>query len=87
MGGLMNSGSVGTPIFSDVSLQRAISRAVANLPADHNFAVVAHVDNDEGASLSAIVRVNDEWRLQGSVVKGFDKPFKYGAEVVWSGKF
>jgi hypothetical protein len=70
--------------FSDYSLQRAIDRAVANLPADHTFAAVAHVDNVEGASLSMVVRVNDEWKLSGTIVKEWDKPFKYGAEVVWS---
>ena len=70
--------------FSDYSLQRAIDRAVANLPTDHTVAAVAHVDNEEGASLSMVVRVNDEWKLSATVVKGWDKPFKYGAEVVWS---
>lgn len=70
--------------FSDYSLQRAIDRAVANLPSDHSLAAVAHVDNVEGASLSMIVRVNDEWKLAGTIVKEWDKPFKYGAEVVWS---
>jgi hypothetical protein len=42
------------------------------------------VDNEEGASLSMVVRVNDEWKLSATVVKAWDKPFKYGAEVVWS---
>lgn len=70
--------------FSDYSLQRAIDRAVANLPADHTVAAVAHVDSEEGASLSMVVRVNDEWRFVGTVTKGWDQPFKYGAEVVWS---
>jgi hypothetical protein len=70
--------------FTDYSLQRAIDRAVANLPKDHTTAIVAHVDNEEGASLSAVVRVNDEWKLSATLVKGWDKPFKYGAEVVWS---
>jgi hypothetical protein len=70
--------------FSDYNLQRAIDRAVANLPTDHSVAAVAHVDNVEGASLSMIVRINNEWKLSGTIVKGWDTPFKYGAEVVWS---
>jgi hypothetical protein len=70
--------------FSDYNLQRAVDRAVANLPADHTVAVVAHVDNSEGASLSMVVRINDEWKLSATVVKGWQEPFKYGAEVVWS---
>lgn len=71
-------------MFSDQSLQKAINRAVANLPEDHTVAAVAHFDNDEGASLSVIVRVADEWKVSATVVKGWDQPFKYGAEVVWS---
>jgi hypothetical protein len=72
------------PIFGDYSLQRAIDRAVANLPADHTIAAVAHVDDVEGASLSMVVRVNDEWKVSATIVKEWDKPFKYGAEVIWS---
>jgi hypothetical protein len=70
--------------FSDYSLQRAVDRAVANLPADHTVAAVAHVDNVEGASLSLVVKVGSEWKLAATVVKDYNKPFKYGAEVVWS---
>lgn len=70
--------------FSDYSLQRAIDRAVQNLPSDHTVAVVAHVDSEEGASLSMVVRLGDEWKFSGTVVKKFDEPFKYGAEVIWS---
>lgn len=70
--------------FADYSLQRAIDRAVANLPAGHTVAAVAHVDDQEGASLSMIVRLGDEWKLSATVVKGWDQPFKYGAEVIWS---
>lgn len=70
--------------FSDYSLQRAIDRAVANLPADHTVAAVAHVDNEEGASLSMVVRINDEWKVSATIAKKWDEPFKYGAEVVWS---
>lgn len=74
------------PIFGNASLQRAITRATANLDADDQAALVAHIDDEEGASLSLVVRVNDEWKLQGTVVKKWDQPFKYGAEVVWHGK-
>ena len=70
--------------FGDYSLQKAIDRAVANLPNDHTVAVVAHVDSEDGASLSMVVKIADEWKFSGTVVKGFDQPFKYGAEVVWS---
>lgn len=70
--------------FSDYSLQRAIDRAVANLPPSNTMALVAHVDNDEGASLSAVVKIGDQWKLSATVVKGWNEPFKYGAEVVWS---
>lgn len=77
-------GSIGTPIFTDFSLQQAVNRALANLPPDHTFALVAHVDNDTGASLSAAVKVGDEWKLEASVVKGWTEPFRFGAEVVWS---
>ena len=70
--------------FSDVSLQRAINRAVANLPEGRTVAAVAHVDDTEGASLSMIVRIGDEWKLSATVVKGWDQPFRYGAEVIWS---
>lgn len=70
--------------FSDISLQRAIDRAVANLPEGNTMALVAHVDNEEGASLSAVVKIGDEWKLSATVVKGWQEPFKYGAEVVWS---
>ena len=70
--------------FSDYNLQRAVDRAVANLPADHTVAVVAHVDHTEGASLSMVVRIGDEWKLSTTVVRGWQQPFKFGAEVVWS---
>lgn len=70
--------------FSDFSLQRAIDRAVANLPSDHTVAAVAHVDSEEGASISMVMKLGDQWKLSGTIVKGFDKPFKYGAEVIWS---
>lgn len=70
--------------FSDFSLQRAIDRAVSNLPPGHTIAMVAHVDNMEGASLSMVVKINNEWKVDATVVKEWDKPFKYGAEVVWS---
>jgi hypothetical protein len=70
--------------FSDYSLQRAIDRAVANLPEDHTVAAVAHVDDVEGASLSMVVRIGDEWKFSATVVKGWSEPFRYGAEVVWS---
>jgi len=70
--------------FSDYNLQRAVDRAVANLPADHTVAVVAHVDDTEGASLSMVVRIGDEWKLGATVVRGWQQPFKFGAEVVWS---
>jgi hypothetical protein len=70
--------------FSDFSLQRALDRAVQNIPAGNTFALVAHVDNDEGASLSLFARVGDHWTLKTSVVKGWQQPFKYGAEVMVS---
>ena len=70
--------------FGDYSLQRAIDRAVANLPKDHTYAAVAHVDSEEGASLSMVVRIGDEWKLSATLVKNYNEPFKYGAEVVWS---
>jgi hypothetical protein len=70
--------------FSDYNLQRAVDRAIANLPNDRTMALVAHVDSEEGASLSAIVKIGDQWKLEGTVVKGWDQPFKYGAEVIWS---
>jgi len=73
-------------IFGDAALQRAITRATAHLDADDQAAIVAHVDDEEGASLSLVVRVGDQWKVQATVVKGYDKPFKYGAEVVWHGK-
>ena len=69
--------------FSDYSLQRAIDRAVANLPADKTVAVVAHVDSEEGASLSMVVKIADEWKFSGTLVRKYDEPFKWGAEVVW----
>lgn len=75
---------VGYKPFSDYSLQRAVDRAVANLPADHTVAAVAHVDNVEGASVSLVLRVSDQWKVVGVIEKAWDKPFKYGAEVVWS---
>lgn len=75
---------VGYKPFSDYSLQRAIDRAVANLPTGRTVAAVAHVDNVEGASLSMIVKVGEEWKFSGTIVKEWDKPFKFGAEVIWS---
>jgi hypothetical protein len=75
------------PIFGNAALQRAITRATANLDSDDQAALVAHVDDEEGASLSLVIRVNDEWKLQGTVVKKWNEPFRYGAEVVWHGKF
>lgn len=76
--------STPAPIFGDYSLQRAIDRAVANLPAGHTIAAVAHVDDQEGASVSMVIRVGDEWKLSATVVKGWQEPFRYGAEVIWS---
>lgn len=74
------------PMFGGAALQKAINRATANLDSDDQAALVAHVDDEEGASLSLVIKVNDEWKLQGTVVKKWDQPFKYGAEVVWHGK-
>jgi hypothetical protein len=77
----------GSGPFSDASLQRAMDRAIYVLSTehpDHTFAIVAHADDEEGASLSAIVKIGDEWKLEGSVVKGFDQPFKWGAQAIWS---
>jgi len=71
--------------FSDYSLQRAIERAVANVDPGAQAAFVAHVDNEEGASLALVVRIDGGWKISGTVVKKWDQPFKYGAEVVWSG--
>jgi hypothetical protein len=48
------------------------------------MAVVAHVDDQEGASLSMVVRVGDEWRVEATIAKKWDEPFRYGAEVIWS---
>lgn len=71
--------------FSDYSLQKAIERAVANIEPGKQAALVAHVDNEEGASLSLVVKIDGGWKFSGTVVKEWDKPFKYGAEIVWSG--
>jgi len=70
--------------FSDYSLQRAIDRALSNLPPGHTVAAVAHVDDQEGASLSMVVRIGDEWKFSATVVKQWNEPFRYGAEVAWS---
>ena len=78
-------GSAG--MFGDAALQKAITRALSNVDTNHNTAIVAHVDQDGGASLSLVVRAGDHWKLSGTLVKEWDKPFKYGAEAVWSGNF
>ena len=82
--GIFSDSAAPPRIFGDYSLQRAIDRAVANLPAGHTVAAVAHVDDQEGASLSMVVRIGDEWKLSATVVKAWDQPFRYGAEVIWS---
>lgn len=76
--------STGLPAFSDASVQRAITRAVSRLEPGKSMAVVAHVDDQEGASLSMVVRVGDEWRVEATIAKKWDEPFRYGAEVIWS---
>jgi hypothetical protein len=72
--------------FADYSLQRAIDRAVMALPEGKTMALVAHVDDTEGASLSMLVKLDagGAWTLKATVVKGWNEPFKYGAEVIWS---
>lgn len=71
--------------FSDAKLQAAIDSAVKRQKKD-GLIVVAHTDSEDGgrAWLSAAYRFGDEVAVVAAVYKEYHKPFRYGAEVVWT---
>jgi 2-methylcitrate dehydratase PrpD len=71
--------------FNDAKLQEAIESAVKRQTKD-GLIVVAHADSDNGGSayLSAAYRFNNEISVVAAAYKEYHKPFRYGAEVVWT---
>lgn len=70
-------------IFNDSALQAAIDSAAAKIPAGHTTAVVAHADLD-GASLTALVKLDDHWTISAAAIKPWHGPLSAEAEVVAS---
>lgn len=71
------------PIFSTAALQRAVDRALLQVPAGHTSAIVAHADL-EGMSLTTIVRVDDHWTLKASATKAWHGPLAAEGELIAS---
>ena len=69
--------------FSDSALQAQIDKVLAQVPADKPVAVVAHADT-VGASLSAFVRMGDEWSLMVAAYKAYTGPLSAEAELIWT---
>lgn len=73
--------------FSDSALQAQIDRILATVPADKPVAVVAHADMKDGqvsASLTAMVRVRDEWSILIAAYKPYQGKLGAEAELVWT---
>jgi hypothetical protein len=77
------SESNGIRTFDDANIQRAVDRALAELPADRKFAIVAHADLT-GASLSALVKLGSDWSVAVGCYKPYAGAFKAEADIRWS---
>lgn len=72
--------------FSDSRIQAAIDHALEVLDREEpgkTIALVAHVDLD-GATLTAVGKIGDNWSLSGSVSKPWHGPLAAEAEVIVS---
>jgi len=70
-------------VFSDDALQKAVDNAMNKIPEGHKFAVVAHADLN-GASVTAVSKVNDHWTIQAACIKPWKGPLSAEAEVIAS---
>lgn len=69
--------------FSDDKLQAAIDKALADLPADKQGALVAHADLT-AASLSVVGRVGPHWSVKAGAIYPYGGQLSAEAEVVAS---
>ena len=69
--------------FDDANIQKAVDRALAELPSDRKFAVVAHADLT-GASMSIVTRLGSDWSVAASCYKPYAGPLAAEAVVRWS---
>jgi hypothetical protein len=73
--------------FSDNALQAQIDRVLAQVPANKPIAVVAHADRRDGetsASLTAMIRLGDEWSILAAAYKPYKGKLGAEAELVWT---
>lgn len=70
--------------FGHSGIQSAIESAVAGIPADKTFAVVAFVDLTGRARLAAMARVKDSWSLAGVLEHSPSRGFSGEAAVMWT---
>lgn len=71
--------------FGDAKLQEAINSAISRQTKD-GLIVVAHADNDK-AYLSAAYKASNTVTIVAAAYKEYHKPFRYGAEVIWTPDF
>jgi hypothetical protein len=69
--------------FSDSALQTQIDKVLALVPADKSVAVVAHADT-QGAALTAMVRLGDQWSILAAAYKPYKGSLSAEAELVWT---
>ena len=69
--------------FSDAALQTQIDKVLAQVPADKPVAVIAHADTN-GAALSAMVRLGDQWSVLAAAYKPWKGALSAEAELVWT---
>ncbi len=69
--------------FSDANIQAAITRALNEKASDKKVAVVAHCDG-VGASLSAVVKIDNQWSIMAACYKPYSGKLSAEADVVWS---
>jgi len=69
--------------FSDSALQAQIDKVLALVPADKAVAVVAHADT-QGAALTAMVRLGDQWSILAAAYKPYKGSLSAEAELVWT---
>ena len=73
-------------VFSSASIQSAIDRATAALPADHKGALVAYGERkpDGTYDVALVVRPNDTWSVALAAATTTTKQLEAGFAVVYS---
>ncbi len=70
-------------IFNNSALQAAIDKATYSIPDGHTSAIIAHADLT-GASLTALVKLDDHWTIEAAAIKPWSGPLSAEAEVIAS---